>query len=99
MSGGSVLGLQTAVVQARHQDPQVTVLPRLMTVTGGIARFQAVAFVYWILHLQVWDHVPLIGLVYGFEWRPSPCYPDLRRMGQGAGYCRNVARSEVELLL
>lgn len=77
MSDGSVLGLQKAGVQIRHQDPQAIVLPQLRTGTGVIARYQVVVFVCWILHLQVQDHVPWRGLVYGFERRPNPCYPGL----------------------
>ena len=101
MSGGSVLGSQKAGVQARHQDPPATVLRRLKTGIVEIARYQAVAFVYWTLRLQVQGHVPWTSLVHGFERHLNPCSPDLRRMGQSLGYCRGgtVARSEVEVLL
>lgn len=100
MSGGSVLVLPKAGVQALHQDPQAIVLPQLKTGTGVIARYQAVASVYWILHSEVQDHVPETSLVYGFERRPNPYCPGLRRMGQGLGSYPGgiVARSEVGLL-
>lgn len=101
MSDGSVLALQKVGVQARHQDSQATVLPQLTTLTAAIARYQAVAFVCWILHSQVQGHVPSTGLLNGFERHPSPDYPGLHRMGQGLSRYPEgiVARSKVELLL
>ena len=54
---GSVLESQRAGVQARHQDLQAILLRQLKTGSGVIARCLAVAFVYWILRLQVQDHV------------------------------------------
>lgn len=57
MPDGSVLGLPKAGVRSRHQDRQASVLPQLRTGTAVIARFQAAACEYWILHSQVQDHV------------------------------------------